>query len=328
MKEVLARAADPADATFRDVFGLVADVLNVSVEAAPLIEIALGQAAQYVAASPSDELMNYLHKESNRLAGRVGFIWLEGVREEHSVRDVNLEGQPGVLGRADRFVETHPKFAPLVARLLGRTWIVENLRRTVELAESCAAGVNFVALTGELLQADGTLVVGPRHGSTGLITRRSELRALGVQLEELRTAIGAAETAAAGFEAQTARLQKAAAAYEKKRQQAADRLAQMRLLITAAEERRAQLDQQKNVQAAELAAAEDQHAAASQRLTEARQKRGEIDRDLAEAEKHLQRRANRSGGLKTSAWNRAAKPPKSKWNLPRAKSGSAIFRPS
>ena len=277
VKEVLARAGDPADAAFRDIFGLVADVLSVSVEAAPLIEIALGQAAQYVVASPGGELMNYLHNESNRLAGRVGFVWLEGRKERSSAGHVNFEGQPGVLGRADRFVQTQAKFTPLVERLLGRTWIVEKLTQALDLAETCPEDFNFVTLAGELLQADGTLTVGPRHGSTGLITRRSELRALGVQIEELKAAIAAAETAVAGFEEQMARQQKAAASCEKKRQQAAERLAQARLLITSAEQRRAQLDEQKNVQTAELGAAEDQRAAASQRLIDARQKRAEIE---------------------------------------------------
>ena len=176
VKEVLARAGDPADAAFRDIFGLVADVLSVSVEAAPLIEIALGQAAQHVVASPGGELMSYLHQESSRLAGRVGFVWLEGRKERSTAADVNFEGRPGVLGRADRFVQTQPKFAPLVERLLGRTWVVETLAQAMELAENCPEGLNFVTLAGELLQADGTLMVGPRHGATGLITRRSELR--------------------------------------------------------------------------------------------------------------------------------------------------------
>ncbi len=231
------------------------------------------------------------------------------------------------MGRADRFVETQPKFAPLARRLLCRTWIVEKLTHAIELAESSGGGLNFVALSGELLQADGTLVVGPRHGSTGLITRRSELRALGIQLEELKTAIAAAESAVAGFEAQIARHQQVAAMCEKKRQQAADHLAEMQILITTAEERRAQLDQQKTVQGDELAAAQDQHAAASQRLIEARQKRYEIDRDLADSEKNIWNSwASRSAGSKTSAWNRAAKQPKSKWNWPKARSGSATLR--
>jgi chromosome segregation protein len=288
VKEVLARAADPTDAVFRGVFGLVADVLNVSVEAAPLIEIALGHAAQHVVASPDPELTNYLQKESNRFAGRVGFVWLDGRKDESSLAEVNLEGRSGVLGRADRFVETKSRFASLASRLLSRTWIVEKLPHALKLAEDAGRGLNFVALTGELLQADGTLVVGPRHGPTGLITRRSELRALDVQLKESTTAIAAGEAAIADLETQMVRQQRISAIWSKKHQQAVDRMARIQVMVAAGEERLTQLDQQNTAQDAELAAAQEQCAVASHRLAEAQHNRLEIERNLAESEKHLQ----------------------------------------
>ena len=50
VKEVLERAANPDDPDFRDVCGLVADLFHVSVEVAPLVEIALGTSAQHVVA--------------------------------------------------------------------------------------------------------------------------------------------------------------------------------------------------------------------------------------------------------------------------------------
>ncbi len=78
VKEVLQRAADPADHVFRGVRGLVADVFQVSVEIAPLLEIALGQTAQHVIAQRSEALLDYLRSQPNRLAGRVGFVWLDG----------------------------------------------------------------------------------------------------------------------------------------------------------------------------------------------------------------------------------------------------------
>ena len=78
VKEVLARAANPADPVFRGIHGLVADLFHVSVEAAPLVEIALGQAAQHVVATRSAALLDYLETQSSRLGGRVGFLWLDG----------------------------------------------------------------------------------------------------------------------------------------------------------------------------------------------------------------------------------------------------------
>jgi len=78
VKEVLQRAANHDDPVFRNVCGLVADLFHVSVETAPLVEIALGQTAQHVVAPHAGELLSYLQAESNRLGGRVGFVWLDG----------------------------------------------------------------------------------------------------------------------------------------------------------------------------------------------------------------------------------------------------------
>ncbi len=195
VKEVLARAADPADSAFRGIFGLAADLFHASVEAAPLVDIALGEAAQHLVAERSAELLDSLQRQSGRLAGRVGFLWLETKDRvarpapEKTPDPFFLEGQPGVLGRGDRFVETEARFLPLAQRLLGRTWIVEKLDDALRLAASAGQGLTFVTLAGELLEADGTLVVGPRNASSGLISRRSQLRALQTQLAQWQTAI-------------------------------------------------------------------------------------------------------------------------------------------
>ena len=176
VKEVLARAAGPDAGPLAAVHGLVADLLSVSVEMAPLIEVALGAAAQHVVAQPGGELLEFLAQNAPRFAGRVGFVWHEdavGVPPGHHVPmvagmppkggtptggttsddEVDLTGQPGVVGRADRFVQTQPQYAPLVARLLGRTWIVEKLEHALQLAGGDGHAVNFVTLAGDLRQS-------------------------------------------------------------------------------------------------------------------------------------------------------------------------------
>ena len=118
VKEVLARAASPEAGPLGAVHGLVADLLSVSVEMAPLIEVALGAAAQHVVAQPGGELLGFLAENAPRFAGRVGFVWHEDDKAAPD-GEADLTGQPGIVGRADRFVETQPQYAGLVARLLG-----------------------------------------------------------------------------------------------------------------------------------------------------------------------------------------------------------------
>jgi len=287
VKEVLQAAQDNPDGPFRGVCGLVADLLSVSVEVAPLVEVALGPAAQHVVVGPGDELRQYLQSESHRFGGRVGFVWLEDAVDETSARQSDLTGRSGVLGRADRFVETQPRFAPLARRLLGRTWIVERLAHALQLARMAGPGISFVTLAGELLLSDGTLVVGPLHASTGLISRRSQLRALQGQLAELQSKIDQLTAAAAQLQQRIAQQQEHVQARSGEQRRAVDDLAEQRLKIMAAEERRIQLDQQRVALEAELRAAAAQHDAAAGQLDQLRTQRRQAEAELSEMEAQL-----------------------------------------
>jgi chromosome segregation protein len=287
VKEVLKRATARDAGPFRAVFGLVADLFHVQVDMAPLVEVALGPAAQHVVASPSAELMEFLRSQGSGFAGRVGFLWLEPGASTNASQGADLEGRPGVLGRADRFVETQLRFVPLAQRLLGRTWIVENLGYATQLAQANGRGMNFVTLAGEVLQADGTLVVGPRQAATGLISRRSELRALKTQLAELDAKIREIQAGVESLATQIAQQQEQVRRRADVHRRALEALADHRLKATAAEERRVQFQQQRATLDAELQTAAQQHDAAVVRLTETREKHAQLAASVAELETRL-----------------------------------------
>jgi chromosome segregation protein len=286
VKEVLARAAGSEPGPLSALHGLVADLLSVSVEMAPLIEVALGAAAQYVVARPSGDLLEFLAQNAPQFAGRVGFVWHDGVKGARD-SDVDLTGQPGVVGRADGFVESQSEFEPLVTRLLGRTWIVEKLDHAVQLAAEHSNAVHFVTLSGDLRQADGTLVVGPRHGASGLISRRSQLRELGEQLNGLDLRITAAVAAVNEMIAQIAERQTDVAHHAAAHRKAVEALADHRLKLSASEERRAQYQQQRAALDGEFRAASVQHDAALARLADAREKRQRHEGGLNDLESRL-----------------------------------------
>ena len=184
VRETLNAMKNPSS-PFRNAYGLVADLIRVNVEAAPLVELALGQTAQYVVVPPEPELFRHIERQGSRFAGRVGFIWLDPNPGPPIPLDPKLENHAGVLGRADQFVETEPMFEGLVQRLLRRTWIVESVAVAKQLYRETEEPTNFLAADGSLLSADGTLVVGSAQGSAGLISRRSELASLSSETTKL-----------------------------------------------------------------------------------------------------------------------------------------------
>jgi chromosome segregation protein len=194
VQQVLRMARDTPEGPFGDVSGVVADLFHVDLDTAPLIEVALGERAQFVVLTTADRLLAHLHREPIKIAGRIGFLRLEGRAIATAVDNVDLSLEPGVMGRADRFVETAPEFLSLARRLLGRTWLVDRLSTALRLWQSSGRGLEFVTSDGELLAADGTLVVGPRRAVTGMLSRRSELRACNQQVVELEKQLAHYET--------------------------------------------------------------------------------------------------------------------------------------
>ena len=284
VKEVLSQARSGSAGPFGLVHGLVADLLQVSVEAAPLLEVALGEMAEHVVAARTGELLDYLARDASRLPGRVGFVWLDSPAEGSEGPEVDLHGLPGVLGRADRFVETETQYASLARRLLGRTWIVERLPDALALAEAEGRGLRFVTLAGELLAAGGALAVGPQHAGTGLISRRSELRELRAQLADLDARLRQHQEASQKLQQQIAEEERRLEVLNAEHRQATDAFGEHRHRITAAEERRNQLDQQRTALESELSAAQSHCDSARGDLDDARGRQTQAEAALADTE--------------------------------------------
>ncbi|HEX4415645.1 MAG TPA: chromosome segregation protein SMC [Lacipirellulaceae bacterium] len=177
VQEILRIARESPAQHLGEVHGVIADLFHVDVDSAPLVEVALGERAQYIVVSSSSALIDSLHAQPMKVAGRVGFLGVDQRHASTALDNVDLSGEPGVMGRADRFIESAPEYQVLARRLLGRTWLVDRLATALRLAHSAGRGLEFVTGDGELLCGDGTIVVGPRQAATGVLSRRSELRA-------------------------------------------------------------------------------------------------------------------------------------------------------
>jgi chromosome segregation protein len=296
VKQVLTQAQGSNQGPFGQIRGLVADLLHVNFETAPLVELALGEMAQCLVVAGGRDRANQLH-ESVSLAGRVGFIRLDTPAAKTHLDALDLHGHDGVLGRADEFVETAPEFAVLAKRLLGKTWIVESLAHALALSESVGRGVSFVTRAGEMVAADATLYLGPRHTSTGLISRRSELRILRQQITEMAAEIERHATVCAEFEqtilAQERQVQSLAA----EARQLHERHQHERMRRTTSEERQSQLRDLCESLAAELAATTTEHDHAAAVLAESKARLTKVANAQRELEARMSEGAQRAKDL-------------------------------
>ncbi|HWE02217.1 MAG TPA: chromosome segregation protein SMC [Tepidisphaeraceae bacterium] len=170
---------------FPFVRGLVADVLRVDVEHAYVIEAALDGRDQWVVTNDFSGTVAATDAIGG-LEGRVNFFGDDLPIELESVAagyDWNQHSQR--IRRAVDLVRVEPQDSAIAERLLGNTAVVDSLADAVALHAAGPVGWRYVTHAGEVLEADGTLRAGPLTAAMGLLSRRSELAALGQQLIEV-----------------------------------------------------------------------------------------------------------------------------------------------
>jgi chromosome segregation protein len=190
VREILRRAQAAHYPPWNSVLGLVRDLLEVGLEWAPVLEVALGERAQLIAVSSLQPLLTYLNRGAAPIDGRVGFVELNAAESIGNANNIDFRNRPGVMGRADEFVQEHPRAPGLAQRMLADTWVVDNLTVASQLAAEAQGQGRFVTLQGELLAA-GQLYLGAYPHESSIISRKSELRQLRNELHQLDRGIEA-----------------------------------------------------------------------------------------------------------------------------------------
>ena len=175
VQHVMEQAEQDPQGVFREYCGLVADLIEAPLESAALIDVLLGTDSQLVVMRGS-LLAAEMEKQQVKITGRIGMVQLDAMYDW--MPPIDLEDELGVVDRADRIVKVRPGFEKLSQHLLSGSWIVESLADARRLAGRLRGKVRLVTLAGELVCADGTIHSGTVETAAGLISRRSELRAL------------------------------------------------------------------------------------------------------------------------------------------------------
>lgn len=288
VKEVVARARQESPGAFGDVRGLVADLFQVAVEMAPLVDAALGETAQHAVLS-GDRLLNDLASGAWRPPGRVGFVLLEPASDKRHAGEsdelppADLAGEAGVIDRGDRVVQCDEQFRGLAERLLSCVWLVETLDDALRLSRRHRA-CKFVTRAGEVVEPDGLVLIGARQSAAGLISRRSELRALVREIGEIDRQLAGAEREIGSFHQQIKLQEGRVQSLARAQHAASEKLAVHRLLVQTALSTQQQLSRRCASAAAEAASAETARAAAESELERIRLELAETEQAIAQKE--------------------------------------------
>ncbi len=171
-----------------EICGMVADLIIVDAAYVPAIEAALGDRAQIIVTNSLKEVIqaiNYLKKCDK---GYVKFLPLNDIKtRRHEISfDVNI---PGVIGKAVDLVKSKNGFNTLVEYIFGGTIIVKDFNTALTLANNKNGVDCFVTLNGEVVEPGGTILVGMDNVQIGLISRKTELENIKLELQKIEKGI-------------------------------------------------------------------------------------------------------------------------------------------
>jgi chromosome segregation protein len=212
VKDILSRARTSSHPPWNSIVGSVADLLDVDLEHAALLEVALGSRAQLIVVREYQALLDYLNQGTVLLTNRVGFVAIPDRAASQPLPEAlvhsrlihmqlnpealpDLSREPGVVMRADSLVLSDRGTTGLAVSLLSDTWVVQTMEDATRLAMGPGQRLRFVTLQGELLESNGTLYVGTIRSETALFSRKSELRRLKNDLVALDRDIASEEAA-------------------------------------------------------------------------------------------------------------------------------------
>ena len=174
------RQSDPPG-VLDHVVGLVGDLFDTDVEHAGIIEALLGDSDQHLVISQSREFL--AHPELfDDLPGRLSVVCLDRLPPVVNPRDFSTE--PGFVAQAIDLVRYPSAYDSLARHLFAKTVVVKDLDAALAMASSDVLAHRFVTLDKEVVEPDGRVSFGPPTSRAGLISRKSELRAIETDIRD------------------------------------------------------------------------------------------------------------------------------------------------
>ncbi len=170
---------------FHYIRGAVGELFEADVAHASLVEAVLGPLETYLVADTRAQFL--ADREAlGELSGRVQVFCLDAIPVP--IGGPDLSAQEGHIACLLDWVRVPDACRRLARYLLGRTHVVDSIDAARRMA-ALDTMARFVTLDGVVLEPDGRVGVGTLGSDTGLISRRSELRELARELDEVTARI-------------------------------------------------------------------------------------------------------------------------------------------
>lgn len=163
------------------ILGVVAEIISTKKKYETAIETALGGTLQNIVTdneATAKYLIEYLKRGHY---GRATFLPLSAIRD--SKRLSNTLNEEGVIGLASELVDYDERFRSIVNRLLGKTYVIDNIDHAISIGRKYKHQYRMVTLEGELIAPGGAMTGGSYKNSNNLLGRARQIDELKEQVK-------------------------------------------------------------------------------------------------------------------------------------------------
>ncbi len=166
--------------------GVTADLMEVPSGLEVAIETALGAALQNVVCQKDQDAKAAVKALKDNKAGRLTFLPMESIKGGVANIPGAVASATGFKGLGYDLVKYDSKYDGVFKYLLGRVAIVESMQDAIDFSKKTGAGVRFVTLEGEIVNASGAITGGKyKNATANLLERKGEIGKLAQKSEEL-----------------------------------------------------------------------------------------------------------------------------------------------
>ncbi len=162
----------------RNIHGTVAQLGEVKEEYALALEVAAGNALQFIVVETENDAVEAIKFLKRVDGGRASFIPLNKIKNVSVYLDYSILKEEGVIDYAVNLIKCDKKFRPVFEFIYRDTLVVDNIDRAKKLMD----GRRIVTLDGDLIERSGVMTGGSVQKKKGvllskeLLNKESKLR--------------------------------------------------------------------------------------------------------------------------------------------------------
>jgi chromosome segregation protein len=182
--------------------GVVSNLISTDERYARALDIAFGPGLSNIIAATSEDAEAAVAYLRERELGRATFLPLDTLAQREG-RDLGrLRGRAGVIGYAHTLVRADARYRGIVAFLVGRILVVDELRTGIALTRGEGFRDSIVTLDGDLIVGGGAISGGRFRKERSILARRAQAETLKERLPQLRAQLEAVQREGVAAKAQ------------------------------------------------------------------------------------------------------------------------------